>query len=252
MEAIYPVLSGALAQEKRLELITNNLSNVGTSGYKKDVPVFEGLIPENTNNAEQVGGNVTSSPAFGHFSRTTTDLSAGAVRTTGQPLDIAIEGEGFFSVQTPEGIRYTRNGHFTLDTNGQLATSGGFPVLGSGGPITLPAGAVSIDSDGRISVSGGEAGATPIEIDLLPVYQFSKPEQLKKIGGTLFEAINGDAIPSTEGKLRQGALEGSNVDPVEEMVAMIEVMRLYESAQKAIQTADQIAGKVSNEIGQVA
>ena len=252
MEAIYPVLSGALAQEKRLELITNNLSNVGTSGYKKDIPVFEGLTPGNSDNADATGGNAVASPTFGHFSRTTTDLSAGAIRTTGQPLDIAVEGKGFFSVQTPAGVRYTRNGHFTLDAEGQIVTTGGFPVLGSSGPITLPAGSVSIASDGRISVSGGEAGPTPIEVDLLPVYQFSKSDQLKKIGGSLFEAAKGSAIPSTDGSLRQGALEGSNVDPVEEMVAMIEVMRLYEAAQKAIQTADQIAGKVSNEIGQIA
>jgi len=252
MEAIYPVLSGALAQEKRLEVITNNLSNVGTNGYKKDVAVFEALTPEDGQATGAADSNATFAPAYGHFSRTILDLSSGVIRTTGQPLDVAIEGPGFFAVQSPQGIRYTRNGHFSLDTDGQLVTSSGLPVLGSGGPITFPAGSVAIGPDGRISVVGGEAGPTPIEIDLLPVYTFAKPDQLQKIGGSLFSAKSNAAVPSTEGVLRQGALEGSNVNPVEEMVAMIEVMRLYESAQKAIQTADQIAGKVSNEIGQVA
>jgi len=250
MDAIYPVLSGALAQEKRLELITNNLANVGTNGYKKDVPVFEALTPENAQLTTAETGDLSSVPAYGHFSRTSIDLSPGVVRTTGQPLDIAIEGEGLFAVQTPQGIRYTRNGHFSLDVDGQLVTTGGFPVLGGGGPITIPAGTVAIGSDGRISVSGGEAGPTAIEIDQIPVFIFPRADQLQKTGGSLFSAPAGAAVPTTDTLVRQGALEGSNVNPVEEMVAMIEVMRLYEAAQKAIQTADQIAGKVSNEIGQ--
>ena len=251
MEAVYPVLSGALAQEKRLEVITNNLANAATAGYKKDLPVFEGLMTTAEGDVPLAGSGAEAVPVFGRLQRIITDFSSGAIRITGEPLDVAIEGAGFFAVQTPDGVRYTRNGHFTRDAAGRLATAAGFPVLGSGGPITLPAGTVSIAPDGRVSVSGGEAGTTPIEIDLIPLYYFPKPDALQKTGGSLFQAAPGSAAPAVGGRLRQGALEGSNVNPVEEMVAMIAVMRLYESAQKAIQTADDIAGKVSNEIGRI-
>ncbi len=255
MNSIYPVLSGALAQEKRLELITNNLANVSTGGFKKDVAVFEGLTPLLTNAAgtaiQPLSHLLGADATFGLLKQVSTDYSAGPIQVTDEPLDIAIQGEGFFAVQSPEGVRYTRNGHFTLDANGQLVTTAGLPVLGSGGPITLPPGIVSINSNGNISVRGVEAGATVTEVDVLALYTVSNPKQLRKVGGSLFEVVSGTAVPSTEGRVRQGALEGSNVNPVEEMVAMIEVMRLYEAAQKAMQTADDIAGKAANEIGRL-
>jgi len=255
MNSIYPVLSGALAQEKRLELITNNLANVSTSGFKKDVAVFEGLKPLLIDAAgteiPPVAPLLGADSTFALLKEVATDFSAGAIQVTGEPLDIAVQGDGFFAVQSPEGVRYTRNGHFTLDVDGQLVTTAGLPVLGSGGPISLPPGVVSIDSNGNISVRGVEAGATVVEVDVLPVYTVSNPNNLRKIGGSLFEAIGATPVPSVEGRVQQGALEASNVNPVEEMVAMIEVMRLYEAAQKAIQTADDIAGKSANEIGRI-
>ncbi|MFQ5596608.1 MAG: flagellar basal-body rod protein FlgF [Nitrospiria bacterium] len=250
MESVYPVLSGALAQEKRMEVIANNLANAATSGFKKDVPVFEGVMASVDPLRVSAEGPIDPVAAFGILKQVVTDLSPGVIRTTSAALDVAIEGKGFFSVQTPEGLRYTRNGHFTINSEGFLAL-GDFPVLGSGGPITLPPGDIIIQADGRISVKGVEAGAEPVEIDLLPIYRFSSPGDLKKVGKNFFEAVNETAVPSLDGQLRQGALEGSNVNPVEEMVAMIEVMRLYEASQKAIQTADEIQGKVSNEIAAV-
>lgn len=264
MNSIYPVLSGALAQEKRLELITNNLANVGTNGFKKDVAVFEGLTPHLPEAAvttfSPFGPLIGADATFGYLKQVSTDFSAGPIRITGEPLDIAIQGEGFFAVQSPAGVRYTRNGRFTLDKEGQLVTSAGFPVLGNGGPINLPPGVVSVDSNGNISVRGIEANATAVEIDQLPVYTLnngsgaralSNQAMFRKAGGGLFEIIAGTAIPSIEGRVQQGAIEESNVSAVEEMVAMIEVMRLYEAAQKAMQTADEIASKAANEIGVV-
>ncbi|MFQ5588120.1 MAG: flagellar basal-body rod protein FlgF [Nitrospiria bacterium] len=253
MDSIYPVLSGALAQEKRLEIITNNLANVGTTGFKKDVAVFEGLtpdIPPTAGTATQplnplIGADAT----FGRLKAVSTDFSSGPIQVTGEPLDLAIQGEGFFAVQTPAGVRYTRNGHFTLDAGGQLVTMRGDAVLGSAGPINLPPGVVAIDTSGAISVKGAEAGAAVVEIDLLPIFTVSNPENMKKVGAGLFEVVGGSAVPSLEGRIQQGAIEGSNVNPVEEMVAMVEVMRLYEAAQKAMQTADEIAAKAANEVG---
>jgi len=250
MDAVYPVLSGALAQEKRLEIITNNLANVNTAGFKRDLPLFEG-IGRPVGTSKEGSGSLVPSPTFEMLHQVFTDFTPGAIRTTGEPLDLAIEGEGFFSVQTPQGIRYTRGGSFTIDAEGQITTQEGLPVLGTGGPITLPPGIIQIDAEGRISVKGTEVGAQPTEIDLLPIFRFTDPSQLKKVGQTLFEAVEGGAVPFPEGRIRQGALEGANVNPVEEMVAMITVMRLYESAQKAIQTADEIAAKAANEVGRL-
>jgi len=250
MDAVYPVLSGALAQEKRMQMITNNLANVGTSGFKKDIPLFEGMMPTRDLFSMPLEGAQGTSTTFGTLRGSFTDLTPGAIRTTGEPLDVAIEGEGFFAVQTPGGTRYTRNGQFTLNADGVLSM-GDYPVQGSGGPITLPQGSVIIDAKGAILVRGIEPGAAPVEIDLLQIYRFSDPHALQKVGGNLFHAVGGGASPVEEGRLVQGALETSNVNPVEEMVAMIEVMRLYEAAQKAIQTADEIAGKAANEIAEV-
>ncbi len=255
MSSIYPVLSGALAQEKKLEVITNNLANVGTTGFKKDVAIFEALTPILTDapGTEIQANNILlgADASFGLLKQVSTDFSEGAIQVTGEPLDLAIHGEGFFALETPEGQRYTRDGHFTLDAEGQLVNMRGYPVVGSGGPISLPPGVVSIDASGNISVKGTEAGATLVEIDLLPIFTVSNSENLRKTGGGLFEVISGSAEPFFEGRMQQGAIEGSNVNPVEEMVAMIQVMRLYEAAQKAMQTADEISGKAANDIGVV-
>lgn len=248
MEAIYPVLSGALAQEKRLEVVTNNLANINTAGFKKDHPLFEGIALPPGSSAEP--GSNAPSPTFEILHRIFTDFSSGPLRMTGEPLDIAIEGDGFFAVQAPAGVRYTRGGSFTIDAQGQITTHDGFPLLGTGGPMTLPPGSVQIDAEGRLSVKGTEVGAQPTEIDTLALYRFSDPSRLKKVGQTLFESVGGEAVPFPEGRVSQGALEGANVNPVEEMVAMITVMRLYESAQKAIQAADEV-DKAANEVGRL-
>lgn len=244
MEGIYPVLSGALAEEKRLELIANNLANLNTGGFKRDYPLFEGVNPG-------AAGSPGPSPMFGLLSGIVTDFSTGPLRMTGEPLDVAIEGDGFFAVQTPHGIRYTRDGHFGLNEAGQLVTGSGDPVMGAGGLVLLPSGTVSIAEDGKVSVRGTEAKAVPVEVDAIQVVQFSDPGRLTKAGQTLFEANGEEPVPSATPRLRQGMLEGSNVNPVGEMVVMIEVLRLYEAAQKAIQTADEMAGKAANEIGRV-
>ncbi len=242
MDSIYPALSGALAQEKWLEVVTNNLANANTGGFKKDRAVFAAVDPN-------VG---VGAPSFGRLDRVVPDLAPGPLRVTGEPLDAALEGPAMFAVQTPDGVRYTRDGRFTLDPQGQLVTAGGFPVLGSGGPITLPAGSVTIDGDGRIAVKGTQVGATPIEVDTVALAQIADPNSLQKVGGGLFAAPA--AAPPAAGavRVRQGMLEGSNVEPVEEMVAMIQILRAYEASQKLIQTADEVAARAAQEIGRIA
>ncbi len=247
MDSVYPALSGALAQEKRLEMITNNLANVSTSGFKKDFALFEGLTPKVDALTHPIEEVLLVDATYGTLVDIVTDFSAGDIQVTNEPLDIAIQGEGFFGVQSPNGVQYTRSGHFTLDAAGQVVTMQGYPVLGGSGPIILPSGQVTIQSDGTLFVN--EVGADPVEIDQIPIYVVSDPSTLEKVGGNLFTVTRGQAIQSLEASLQQGALEGSNVNPVEEMVAMIDVMRLYEAAQKAIQTADTIQASASNDIG---
>ena len=243
MDALYPVLSGALAQEKNLEVITNNLSNLNSTGFKKDFPVLSALDPLGSDQPDQNGGKEPL-PSFGYLDGISTDFSAGVIKQTGAPLDLAVDGQNFLSVQTPAGIRYTRNGSFSLNSEGQIVNQSGFPVLGSSGPIILPPGKISIDGEGRVSVDG-------VEIDTLQVVQFPDLKNLKKTEGTLFDASGITPVPSTDKRVQQGFLEGSNVNPVEEMVAMIRVMRLYEASQKVIQSTSDMATKASNDLGKV-
>ncbi|MBI1822278.1 MAG: flagellar basal-body rod protein FlgF [Nitrospirae bacterium] len=241
MNAIYPMMSGAIAQEKNLEIISNNIANVNTAGFKKDRGLFMGLDPLGDSTPGKDKGVL---PVYGFLNQTRTDFSPGAIQSTGEPLDLAIEGDGFFSVQTPEGIRYTRKGNFTLNSEGQISTAEGGLLMGTSGPITLPPGTVHVDQAGKVSVNGSE-------IDSLQVVSFSNPNHLAKTGGTFFEAGGEGALPAAEAKIHQGSIEGSNVNPVEEMVSMIRVMRLYEAAQKVIHAVDDMASKASNEIGKV-
>jgi flagellar basal-body rod protein FlgF len=243
MDALYPVLSGALAQEKNLEVITNNLSNLNSTGFKKDFPVLSALDPLGSDQPNQTGGK-DPLPSFGYLDGISTDFSPGVIKQTGSPLDVAVDGQNFLSIQTPQGIRYTHNGSFSLNSEGQLVTQSGFPVLGSSGPITLPPGKINIDGDGRVSVDG-------VEIDMLQVVQFSDLKNLKKTEGTMFDATGVTPVPSTDKRVQQGFLEGSNVNPVEEMVAMIRVMRLYEASQKVMQSTSDMATKASNDVGKV-
>ncbi len=245
MNGIWPVLSGAWLQERRLESLTNNLANVNTKGFKKDRVFFESFSPLQRDFKTGDKTSVEATPTFSVFSQIKTDFAQGAMRVTDEPLDIAVEGDGFFAVQTPQGVRYTRNGNFTLDAQGQIVTQNGFPVLGDGGAIILPPGKVNVTSNGKVFIDKEEVAT-------LSTVEFSDRNGLKKVGDSLFEVVRGAATPSTEIRVRQGMLEQSNVNPVEEMVFMINVMRSYESAQKAIQTVSEIAGKSANEVGRLA
>ena len=178
---------------------------------------------------------------------TTTDFSPGPLKKTDNPFDLAQEGNGFFCVQTPEGIRYTRSGHFTLDSQGLLVTQEGYTVIGDGGEISIDGQSFTVDIHGNIYVDGAQ-------VDKLRVVEFADPLVLEKVGDTLFAATDPDAIPENPEMIhvRQGFLELSNVDPVRMMTEMIEVLRGYESYQKAIRALDDASAKSINEVGQVA
>jgi len=255
---VYPAASAEIVMRKRMEVISNNLANVDTTGFKKDIPIFGTVVPTfakiNSMGESRDGTGRTSIipiPSFAIMAELAVNFDHGNIHTTDAPLDVAIEGEGFFQVETPIGTLYTRNGAFTMTSERQLVTRSGQPVLGTDGPITLPSGLVNIDDQGKISVR--EDGASiSTEVDTLALVEISDLSRMQKVTDGLFKLMKGgEAIPMPEEKVRvrQGALEASNVDPVKEMVAMIFAIRQYEATQKAIQTAEEVEVANANKVG---
>jgi flagellar basal-body rod protein FlgF len=228
---IYQAIRGSLIQGRRFDIISNNLANVSTTGFKKETLTFDRTLQEYV----------------------TTDLGQGDLRPTGNPLDIALEGDGFFRIKTPRGIRYTRDGNFCLNADGVLVTENGDPVLGENGTIVIGRGDIAIDTQGRIKVKVDAQDEDEKVVDTLSVVIFVRPERLQK-EGLSYCVYNGDQreILKTEKVLvKQGHLEESNVMAVEEMTKMIETLRTYESYQKIIQTFDETSYKAINEVGRV-
>lgn len=253
--AMYTSLFGALSNEHRLNSIANNLANVNTTGYKRDVLAFKDTYAMYAH--EQILEPVThlrAEPFFPepiHLARTRiatshTDFDQGSLKITGAPFDVAISGDGFFKVQTPTGDFLTRNGHFRLTPEGLLITEQGYPVLGDGGEITLPPGIknFNITEDGRIFADNNLVGQ-------LAMVSVDEPRNLEKMGQNLYRAKNGAEVveePAT-GFAVQGFLETANVDAVYEMVNMIEAQRQFEAYAKVMQTADAIDKEAINKVG---
>ncbi len=238
-------LEGTRLLERKLAVTSNNLANVDTPGFKKDLLSFREVLMR-----KQIEGWRT-------FKEVTlkTDFQQGPIEFTGNPLDIAIGTEGFFKVQTPFGVAYTRAGHFRLDSGRRLVTPEGYPVLADGAPLVVDpglakGGVITLDnarflvsSDGTISIDGTMVGR-------LDVVTFKDLGQLKKYGENLFLAPKGaQEIPVQDPNLRQGYLEGSNVNPLEEMINLIEIHREYEAQQKALKTQNETANRLLETYG---
>src|ERR1039457_3873379 len=241
---MYTALSGNVASQQRLEALTNNLANVNTAGYKKDRVIFESMLA-NVKNPSQGAGTPTEQTALSDV-KLVTDYSAGSLRQSGNSLDVALEGEGFFVVNTPEGRGYTRQGNFSLNGGGQLVTAEGYPVVGNGGPVTIKGGAVVIDASGNISVDGNKVAT-------LAMVDFPKPYPLTKAGNSVFKLDGSGAgeQPAKNIKVRQGCLEESNVNAIQEMAQLIETSRYYDSCVKAVQSYDTMMSKAANDLGKV-
>lgn len=222
---IYIAVAGAINQERVVETITNNLAGAGVSGFKRDIAIFSIYTPK-----LPVGTFPVKERVFPDRGTSVIDLSQGPLERTGNPLDLAISGEGFFVVQTPEGRRYTRMGNFILGRDGTLQTQDGYPVEGEGGVIRLTQGSISVAGDGTVSVDDEEIGR-------IRVVTFDDPSVLRKVGKGLFapsrQGIN--ERPAEEATVMEGYLERSNVNPVKEMVSMIAALRAYEAHLKLIQ-----------------
>lgn len=228
--------------QRRMDVAANNLANVSTTGFKADEVVFE-EVDDTEATADAAPTNVIFVRDIG----ITRDMGQGAIAMTGNPLDVALEGQGFFMVQGPNGPLYTRDGAFTLTGEGRLVTSDGRAVLSSGGaPIVFdPQGeAPVISRDGAIHVGGGEAAR-------IGVANFAAPGALSKVGDNLWSA-QGQASRPFEGIVVQGALEGSNVRPVIELTRLIEISRAYQSAAKIVSNADDLRQRAIERLGRAA
>jgi len=223
----YAACAGLRAQTQALELIASDVANISTTGYRAQQPMFGSLLAS-------AGGELPNPlnhaiNDFGVLEGSRTDLSSGNLEKTGNPLDLAIEGNGFFAVQTRAGTLYTRNGNFQISPTGQLTTSAGDPVLGEQGPITMPNGAASISTDGTISANGAVAGK-------LQIAEFLPGTSPLAVGNSYYTAPPKALRPAADSSIRQNMLEGSNVNSVQSVVALIAVQRHAEMLERAMST----------------
>lgn len=236
---LYSAVAGMMNQQTMLEVIANNLANVNTVGYKRNDLNFSGVF----NPLPDADGTYNSLNLDDVSAKFITDFSEGEIRQTENPLDLSLDGNGFFVIQQQNGLVYTRSGNFTIDNSGRLVTMDGFPVLGTNGVIQIQGGIPEIDSIGQITVNGNP-------IAKLRIASFQDPSQLTKAGYNTFIGNNQTELTGSA-KVRQGYLEMSNANAIHEMVKMIETMRIYESYQKTIQLFNETLEKSNSELGKV-
>lgn len=240
---MYSAVSGSLAAMRRLDMISNNLANVNTPGYKKDKMSFEGLLASPVN-PPAVPQGMTADPIL-QKENVYIDYAGGMTSQSGNPLDLALDGDGFFAVTTPQGTAYTRQGNFRTSVDGTLVTVDGYPVQGAGGAaIHVQGGVVEIDAKGGVTVDGAQSGA-------ISVVDFAKPYALTKVGNALFVADPQATPLAATARVQQGHIEGSNVESISEMVQLIETNRFFEACSKVIQNYDAMASKAANDLGKV-
>ncbi len=259
-QSMWVAKTGLDAQQTRMSVISNNLANVNTTGFKRGRAVFEDLLYQNVRQAGAQSSEDTQLPSglsLGTGVRTVATqklFTQGNLVQTSNSLDIAVEGRGFFEILRPDGsLAYTRDGSFQLDRDGQMVTSSGY-VLQPGLTIPPNTQSITIGEDGTVSVL--EAGnSAPSQIGTLQLVDFINPAGLQPIGQNLFMETASSGSPQSGtpgldglGRLVQGALETSNVNTVEELVNMIETQRAYEMNSKAISTADQMLQYVNNNL----
>jgi flagellar basal-body rod protein FlgG len=266
------------AQQWRLDAVANNLANINTDGYKRDVAAFKAFPELLLRRTDDDGvyrhpfGSADAAPIMGklgtgvELNELYVTFEQGALKETQSDFDLALDGKGFFTVATPWGERYTRNGSFQLGKEGYLETKEGYPVLGEQGPIRVRANNFQVDKEGGVWINAEYAEDPDLTIsrennsweetallDNLKIVNFGKDRYLKKQGSSLYQETDtsGPALVMEAGRrprVVQGFTEASNVEPVAEMVRMIEVNRAYEANQKTIQSGDTMLGTLINQV----
>ena len=233
-------LSRQIALQRQMNVVANNMANINTSGFKAENILFEQYKMPVASNRDFPRGDQTLS--YVQDWATMHDLSPGATVQTGNELDLALNGDGFFAVQTPAGERWTRSGSFAIDNTGNLVDLNGNPVLGEGGPIQFGSDetGITISPDGAVSSSAGAKGQ-------LRLVEFANAQELTREGANLF--AGGTPVPTTATKVMQGFLERSNVSGVAEMAEMIRVTRAYESVVSLSQKQDELRRSAIQRLG---
>ena len=242
---IYALVSGVTARWRKQDSHAINLSGASTIGQKRLIAAFSSF-DQALDHAQKTSAPLKAGASIASITTrpSTFDWSNGPLKQTGETLDFAIQGPGFFEVQTPTGKSLTRDGHFQLDASNQLVTSQGYRVLGPSGPLSLPSRNVTVGPDGRLSVNGSNAGSLNL---VMP----EKPEQLRSDEGTYFTFGDAKMAPASSATLKQGMLEESNVELPKEMVGMIQNQRMADMLSRAIQTQDEGMGRAIQELGTV-
>ena len=234
----YAAFSGWLARSQALDLAAGNLANAGTAGYRAERDYFRSAILGPDALGSQLNTTVN---AFGVLGGSRLDFGQGALTPTGNPLDLAIEGDGFFAIQTQQGVRSTRDGQFQRAQDGTLTTEAGEPVLDSRQqPIRVPAGPVAIGVDGAVSVNGAIAGK-------LAVFAFSSPQSVAAEGANRYVPVDGAQAMAGTGAIRQGALESSNQDVIEGSLQLVLMQRQAEMMEKAVSMFSNDLDKAASE-----
>lgn len=221
---LYAACAALVSRTEALDTIANNLANASTVGYRAQENVFSEVLADTNVNSSALNRAMNS---YGIMSGTTLDISQGALQKTGNDLDVAIQGPGYFVVQTANGPVYTRSGSFQVSAHGQLVTSTGDAVMGDRGIINMVPGPVSISADGTISSNGAVTGK-------LKVVEFPSGTKLTSAGSQYYSAPANTALPAKSSDVRQGMLESSNVNPITGMVELVTAQRSAEMMQKAL------------------
>jgi len=232
----YAACTGLMSRTQALDTIANNVANVSTVGFRASHNVFSSMLA--TTGDSQLSVLNQDANDYGILSGTQLDSSQGALTRTSNDLDLALEGPGYFAVQTASGFAYTRGGNFRVSPKGQLVTDSGDLVQGENGPITIVGEPVSISTDGTISVDGAIAGR-------MKVVEFAPTVQMQSAGGSYYTAPAGAATVATKSQVRQGMLESSNVNPVTSAIELI-------SAQREVETMRRVLSMFSTEMDKTA
>ena len=245
-------LSRQIALSRELDVVANNIANINTTGYKSNSTVFHEFLMPGVRANQFRGGD--RSVSFVQDRATWTDFTQGAVQPTGNPLDVAISGNAFLTVQTPRGERYTRNGALQINSQGQLVTSEGLQVIGTNGPIVFQPNDrdISIGIDGTISVREGQ-NTTDAQRGKLKLASFAAPRLLQKDGTSTYMAPAGvtPREPSPDAKVTQGAIEKSNVQSVIEMTRMVEITRTYTQIAQILQNQSDMRRSAIDKLAEV-
>lgn len=248
IQGLYTAASGMFAVEAKQSALSNNIANTSTPGYKRAEPILSGFYAQFSKELQQsFHFDVTDAPGGGvRVGETFSDLSAGVLTETDNPLQMALQGPGFFVVNTPAGERYTRTGAFVVDPQGQLATQDGYKVQGVGGqPIDVRGTKVEVGTDGNIRVDNTSAGQ-------LRLLSFASTRNLKREGNSIYSASAQDlasAKPPTDTFVQGKSLESSNVNLPKEITEMMLGMRAYEANQKVVQAIDATMGRLIDQLG---